>query len=189
VNARDVDDDTRAALDEFRDAFAAAVEAAADDVTAYGELDTDALSTALQSAFDQLTQEVQSLLNPAPTQAPTDSPPLFTPPDFDVVPLADEGETEVGETDDGAVATPPGETTTTDNIPTLDEALASLQSVFEAALTGLLDSLAAVVQPAALSPPSGNGVAYEKFLSTYNALRYPSTPEAPTNLKPIDVAG
>lgn len=51
--------------------------------------------------------------------------------------------------------------------PTLDESLASLQELFDTALTQLLVELDTAWQPTALSEPNGHGSAYDKFLATY----------------------
>lgn len=59
--------------------------------------------------------------------------------------------------------------------PTLDDALASLRTAFEAALTTFIGSVQTASQLPPLSPPHGRGKAYDKFLSIYNSLLYPTS--------------
>ncbi len=49
--------------------------------------------------------------------------------------------------------------------------IAGLEAAFEAAMNELIDALDGVVVLPELSQPSGNGVAYEKFLAIYDQLR------------------
>lgn len=49
--------------------------------------------------------------------------------------------------------------------------IAGLEAAFEAAMNELIDALDGVVVLPEISPPTGNGVAYEKFLAIYNQLR------------------
>jgi len=49
--------------------------------------------------------------------------------------------------------------------------IAGLEAAFEAAMNELIDALDGVVVLPELSQPSGNGVAYAKFLAIYNQLR------------------
>ena len=52
----------------------------------------------------------------------------------------------------------------------LTAALASLTQTFDEALAELLGSIQITLALPELSPPSGNGVAYDKFLAIYNGL-------------------
>ena len=49
--------------------------------------------------------------------------------------------------------------------------IAGLEAAFETAMNELIDALDGVVVLPELSQPTGNGVAYEKFLAIYNQLR------------------
>ncbi len=77
---------------------------------------------------------------------------------------------DVTEAPDVAVADPNVATNEPDDVaaaPTLDESLASLQELFDTALTQLLAEIDTAQQPTALSEPNGNGSAYDKFVATY----------------------
>jgi hypothetical protein len=52
----------------------------------------------------------------------------------------------------------------------VEGALAALIEAFEEALAGLLGSISSATQLPELSPPNGNGVAYDKFLAIYNNM-------------------
>jgi len=60
-----------------------------------------------------------------------------------------------------------GAPTDTTPAPTLDESLASLQGLFNTALTQLLNELDAAFAPPEPSAPNGNGAAYDRFLAQY----------------------
>jgi len=95
------------------------------------------------------------------------------PADTGVTPIAIGDVTDTPEaTDVPNVAPADPETTTgeTDDVvtdSTLDEALATLQDLFETALTSLLNELDTATALPELSEPHGNGTAYDKFLAQY----------------------
>jgi len=141
------DEAAQAAVDELRGQFDAAVQTAAEQFASDEGVNKDSLVTAVQSAFDTFVQGLRDLLTPPPPPAEGEAPPEPPP---------------VGEGE--APAEPPATSP-------LDDALASLTTVFDELLSGLGDSIATALRLPDPSPPSGNGSAYEKFLAMYNSLR------------------
>lgn len=187
------DEETNTALETLVVNFGTAVEEAARGST----LDRDALAEALQSAFGELVTRMTDLLSappdedespdevtapasgtldeniPAETDATSVSNTLVEPideqlTDIDGMHLAAQADT-VGITPNDlgdAADAQPAPTT-----PTLEDAIAALGNIFEEALAGLLTSVNEAAQLGEPSQPSGNGVAYERFLAIYNGLR------------------
>lgn len=185
------DQETHTALDTLVADFGTAVEAAASGST----LDTDVLAGALQSAFGELVTRMADLLSAPADDSPDEvaATPAGT---LDENTLADTDGMSVGNMpvepiDDqltniggahlalraDAVSIAPnqsGEAVDAPDAqpaPTLEEAIASLGNIFEEALAGLLASVSAAALPQEPAQPSGNGVAYDRFLAIYNGLR------------------
>jgi len=66
--------------------------------------------------------------------------------------------------------------------------LQSLRGTFEAAMQTLSDALTPTSLLPELSLPTGNGVAYEKFLGIYNELQGPLQSEEPEVEPPVDIS-
>jgi hypothetical protein len=167
LDALAVDEQTRATADALRGEFEAAVQGAIEQSTADGALDRNALADALRSAFDSLVDQIRQALSAPPAETeplPGDQGPDATDPTSD--------NTETQPTD-----TPPQEPPETsgdgasDAAVILDDGLARLADTFAESLAGLLTAVESALQLPDLSPPSGRGVAYDKFLAIYNELR------------------
>ena len=143
-------------------------QAVADAQTGYAaDGDGAGLQGDLQTAFDNLLGGLQTLL--APPQDGAAAPPEETgdllPTEPPIEPLADtEPLVEDGGTGDLAAPSP----------------LDALRDAFATALENVAASLTPVSLLPPLSPPSGNGAAYEKFLAIYNSLQAPASPEEGT---------
>lgn len=193
------DQETRTAIDGLLDEFQAAAESAVSEFTSERSIDSQTLSDQLQTLFDSFVQQLDQLLSPPPTTGestpddPNDSAPAadadvavksvdaLTP---DNIPAAIErtavervlaDDVEVGSRSDATEVVPDttDEETPDDvvQVTTAEDAIASLQDAFSQALTDLLasfDSLGLLSDP---SQPTGNGLAYDRFLAEYNQLR------------------
>jgi len=138
------------ALAAFNDAVNQAAEGFAD-----GESTTaSAFTSTIQSAFDTLAEALQPVLTA-------------------LAPAEGEGTAEevdeAGAVEDGAENTGTG--TESSALSALETFLDDLRASFDGALAESQDAFTAANPLPELSEPSGNGVAYEKFLAIYNALR------------------
>lgn len=201
IDSLALDEEATTAVNGLREDFESEVQTALEQFASDGVLDRDALADAIESAFDQLVEELRQLLTP-----PVADDPSETDPEPDETPT----DSEAGPTDPNAVAAATGEADATDAVdepgdepvdeptdepvdePTdepgadVDEALASLLSSFDEALSGLLGLIDAATQLPDPSPPTGNGVAYDKFLAIYNELRGSTGTSEPPPEEPID---
>ncbi len=110
---------------------------------------------------------------------------LLYPPEQPEAPSTDETDPADETTGEGTVAAvegeklAPGDETTTgytiETTPTPDDPLADLISAFSEALASFMQSISTSSQLPELSEPSGNGVAYDKFLALYNEMLGGST--------------
>ncbi len=198
VTALAVDDEVQEAVAGLVEGFNAAVQAAVDEATSGGAIQTEGLITAIQAAFEVLKERLTELLDASLTepQPPVDRD--VTPPDPAVdrsrlssrdtkADRAAPGEpvddrlsatdaTRITLQSDGDLVRPdePLDTpdgATDDPALTLDDAVTLLTDAFQEALSALLASINQAAQLPDPSPPSGNGVAYDKFLAIYNDLR------------------
>jgi len=134
-------EDDLAELADLKAAFAQSASEATDAFAADG-LAGEALTDQLTEAFETLTGSLEALLI-----APAAEPEAVANPEFGV-PAAD-------------VADP---------IPDGETLLADLAETFGVALAAVIDGLSTDSFLPELSPPTGNGVAYEKFLAQYTQL-------------------
>ena len=145
--AQATDADTETALQDALGAFDTAIA----EAMGGGTSDAGALETSLQSAFGVLVGQLETLF-----AADDDSDPVI------------DGD---GTTPDPTV-TRDGSTTVADkNTFSIDDAIASLTSVFQDALASLLLATETQSTSYEFSPPRGNGVAFEKFVAIYEELR------------------
>ena len=163
-SAGELSDEQLDALAEHQGTFTEAVTDAtetfmgAENPAAAGE----ALTENLQQAFNALTASFDALIAPAAIEPEDQTPPAVTDPQAPAVP-------EVVEPEDQTplVITDPQTPTVT------AEPLAMLKEAFGAAMLDLTAALTETSVLPELSPPTGNGVAYEKFLAEYNSLLAP----------------
>jgi hypothetical protein len=171
-----LDEEARELVDGLVGEFNAAVQAAVEEFTGAGAIDTAGLTDAIQSAFTTLVSQLgEQLTTPVPETEPQSNPD------------ATEGTADKGPAVEADAAVPNAPADSPDaqtgladpspegqadgpNAP-IEGALASLTEVFNAALANLLESIQSATQLPDPSPPSGNGVAYAKFLAIYNQLR------------------
>jgi hypothetical protein len=164
------------AVGELQDEFHAAADALSEEFANSG--DVEALKSGLQTAFDDLMAALRALLLPDDSEEP-ESPPES------VVELLEESVPEGAETPPVDVVEPtdgpggeeePGDTPTTEpdgvtaQTPSVEDLLTALEGAFTSAVQNLSTSVASTSVLPPLSPPSGNGVAYAKFLAIYNQL-------------------
>ncbi len=146
-----------ALVSEAQTAFNASVQQSADDFLNGNSTDTTPLFSDIQSAFDSLVEALAPLVVPSapiteevpPAEegiVPTETAPILAP-----VPVAVDADSE-------PKATEPSY---------LDDVSAGFTNAVEHMRSAISDSS---VMPE-LSEPSGNGVAYEKFLAMYNEMR------------------
>lgn len=198
VTALAVDDEAQEAVAGLVEEFNAAVQAAVDEATSGGAIQTEGLTAAIQAAFEVLRERLTELLDASLTEPELPVGRDVTPPD----PAVDRSRLSVRDTkadrsapvepvDDRLSATGATRITllndadpirpvepldipdgaTDDPALTLDDAIALLTNAFQEALSALLASINQAAQLPNPSPPSGNGVAYDKFLAIYNNLR------------------
>lgn len=195
------DPETKTALDGLLSRFDEAVAAAGDSIRSNGAVDTNALETSLQSAFDGLAAELQSLLAEPAGEPQPDGPAAPLPADTTEPGAVDDptsggtvpadplapatidvgGAVAQPGTADGPVApapvetkppTEPGATKSGTTLPSSTDALASVTDAFHEALSILLSSIDSTLQPPEPASPSGNGAAFDKFLAIYRGLRH-----------------
>ena len=180
------DENTREELAGLIDEFSAAVKDVAGETAAAGGFDIDAFTASIQDAFSTFVEQAGSLLAPlvadpepppdpdiepddAASSARPDGAALDTKGDGSATLSIDQAVPRIASAVDApdTVVEPPAG----DPSPTLDDAIASLVVAFDEALATLTESMSAVATLPEPSAPSGNGVAYDKFLEMYNALR------------------
>ena len=173
-----VDESQREQIGGLVEEFDAAVQAAVEQFSGNGAIDTEALTGAIEGAFNTLVEQLQELLTaPVPEPEPqTDpNPPEPTGGKNGETPQTDTGAEEGAPTADGTPAVVAAVPTTEDPVDepasSLDDALAALRETFTDALSVLTTSIQSATQLADPSPPHGNGVAYNKFLAIYDGLR------------------
>lgn len=141
----DLTEDQLASLAEYRETFETSVATAAETFEGAEGAAGQALTQDLQAAFDALMTSLGAMAPPPPDPLAEGQPDVQDPPQLP----------EAAESSE------------------LQTALSTLQDAFAAALEKLADSLANTTLLPELSPPSGNGVAYEKFLAQYAQLQSP----------------
>ena len=159
----EIEQETSDGVAELLAGFGAAVDEGLGQFSSDG--DREAFAQLIESAFGSLTQQLRELLYPPeqPEEPPTD----------ETVPTDETG-------GDGTVAAAEGEETppihepipddTIETTPPLEDPLADVLSAFSEALASFMQSISASSQLPELSQPSGNGVAYDKFLAIYNEM-------------------
>jgi hypothetical protein len=149
--------------------FREAVESTIDQQSAGAAIDKDSLIAALQTDFDALVSQLREVFAPA-AEVPVD--PSLPDPGQDLsAPLAVLESLTAGVE---PVVEPPVPTepapSTDETAPSLESAITDLSDAFASALAELLASLDGALQLPALSPPHGDGKAYQKFLTVYNNM-------------------
>jgi HPt (histidine-containing phosphotransfer) domain-containing protein len=168
------------AIEDLRSEFESAVHTHVDGFVSGERVNLDGLAEAIQSSFNALVDELRrTLMTPDGPEA-ADEPagdasdadhtlqgqlgnvsgrsPAVVPAQADVAP-------------DDTVVAPQHPAETSDRNTDLEAALASLVSTFDALLSQLLDSVGNAFRMPDPSPPSGEGVAYNRFMDIYNELR------------------
>ncbi|UCF34830.1 MAG: hypothetical protein JSV78_05900 [Phycisphaerales bacterium] len=173
------DGDEAVAIDDLRGGFESAVQTSIDDFVSGEGVNLDGLTEALQSSFNALVDELRrTLMTPIgpeasgePADDASDAAPTLQEQSGNVSgrsPAAVPAQADVAP--DDTVVAPQHFAETSDQNTGLEAALASLVSTFDALLSQLLDSVGNALQMPDPSPPSGKGVAYDKFLDIYNEL-------------------
>jgi HPt (histidine-containing phosphotransfer) domain-containing protein len=174
------DTDEAVAIDDLRSDFESAVQTHVDDFVSGEGVNLDGLAEALQSSFNALVDTMrQTLITPVAPEASSEPADDASEADHTLQeelanisarsPMATPAQSEV--TPDETVVAPQHPAETDDQNTDLEAALASLVGTFDALLSRLLDSVGDALQLPDPSPPSGKGVAYDKFLDIYNELR------------------
>ncbi|MCZ6682418.1 MAG: hypothetical protein O7B26_04485 [Planctomycetota bacterium] len=168
LSGLEIEQDASDGVAELLAGFGTAVDEGLDQFSSDG--DREAFAQLIESAFDSFVQQLRDLLYP-PEQPEA--------PSTDETDPADEtaGESTVAAVE-GEKLAPGDETTIGDTIettPTPDDPLADLISAFSEALASFMQSISTSSQLPELSEPSGNGVAYDKFLAIYNEMLGGST--------------
>lgn len=169
-----LDDETRAQADDLLAQFDSAAQAALDEASTGGKVDTTALTDALRQAFQSLTDQLAALAPIPPSDADEsgDEPPADA--DTETVPELTE---QVSESPDTTVDDAGQEPET----PAQNADLQSLTQFFETQLNDLLETIREASElPPLTSPAPGNGKAYGKFLQIYNDLLLGSTAASPS---------
>jgi hypothetical protein len=140
-------------------------------------LSVDAVATQIQSAFDALRESLRGLLLPLTTEQPS-APDAAQASDIPQTPLetaplpselSGDGEMPLA-VGDAAMPAPESESATA-GASVYQAFLDGLDAAFAAAFDAMLDTLGSARLLPELSQPSGNGVAYAKFLAVYRDLR------------------
>ena len=161
VVALGVDEQTQASIQGLVDEFGSAVQDAVDQGLPSGTVGPDALVDPFQSAFDALVENLTALLSPVDD---VEEPALEVADAVRIDPKRPGG--DVIDNPRESLEEPAEEPAMT-----VDEAIALLTGAFQEALTELFNSISEAMQLPDPSPPTGRGVAYDKFLAIYNQLR------------------
>ena len=177
------DEDTQQAAQTALEEFQQTVHQAITDSTANGVVDRDTLESSVKSAFGTLLTQLKTLLTWPDPAGGTIEPPVD-----ETDEVGETGESIVGDdTIDDAIGDESGDESS--SMVDLEAAMASLTQTFESALSRLLASAdTASNLPPLSSPPSGQGVAYAKFLAIYESLLQGTTEPAvdPLEEPPVD---
>lgn len=141
----------------LQEAFADTVNQLKEDFLAAEAPSTAALVEGIQSAFEEFVTSLQAALAPDTG---------------DMTVQEAEPDDSGGETADvEAVAEQEGQAAEPPPLELEQGFIAQLRAAFETAMDALINAFGEVAVLAGLSAPSGNGVAYEKFLAIYNEMR------------------
>jgi hypothetical protein len=162
----EVPEDGEEGLQGLQEAFAAAVNGAKEEFMGSETPSKDGLVEAINWAFEAFIEGLGELFGPEPEVMEEEA----------LAGGVDGGEqtsdTQGAGEESGVFLEPAPETAPA---PSMEEALASyisgLKAAFEAAMWDFSGALDGVVVLPELSQPSGNGVAYEKFLVIYSEMR------------------
>ncbi len=162
----DTPEDVAQGLQKLQDTFVAAVNGAKEQFMGAEMPSKDGLVESINWAFEAFIGGLRELFGPEPEVMEEEAP---------AGGVDDPEQTSdtqgVGE-ESGVSSAPVPEAAPA---PSMEEALegyiSGLKAAFEAAMEGFLGQLDGVVVLPELSEPSGNGVAYEKFLAMYNEMR------------------
>ncbi|HUT30267.1 MAG TPA: hypothetical protein VMX13_10785 [Sedimentisphaerales bacterium] len=131
--------------------------------------DAEDKTQALNNAFAALVTALQTLFTP-PTE-PEEEPP---PPDAEAQAAGESSEQTIEGTTEEPPAEPPAEPPqepAADAGPDWLAFIENLQAAFDAAMQQLNNAVNSTAALPPLSEPTGNGVAYDKFLAIYNQMR------------------
>jgi hypothetical protein len=146
---------------ELQEAFTDTVNRLKDEFLAAEVPSTAALTEGLRSAFEEFVASLQAALAPDTGDMTVQ----------EAEPEDSGGETadvEAAAEQDGQAAEP---TEPLESELDLEGFIADLRAAFETAMDALINAFGGVAVLGGLSEPSGNGVAYEKFLAIYNEMR------------------
>ncbi len=160
------EEETAVALETFKQA----VNLAKADFLQAESPSQEALLSGVSAAFDTLVAALQAPQQPALALADVE---VIT----DPATAEAAGSVETAEQDPDATAGP-GDA--------MSDFIATLTATFQAGLEELTQALTEANSFGELSPPRGNGVAYDKFLAIYNELRAPGASD-PTSLGPQEL--
>lgn len=192
VASGELTEEQTAAVLEAQGTFNAAANQLVEEFQSSGGASTDDLLAGLRGAFDDFLESLTPILTPAPA---AEEPAVEEAGGTVLETAAVDGEEVVAATalTVEAVIELPAESlapeATEETEPSAISAfLESIGSVFESAVEGLSGALEAATTLPPLSEPSGNGVAYAKFLEMYNELRgvVPAEGEAPEGAEGLD---
>ncbi len=183
------------AILEAQETFNQAVSDAAAATLGAEPIDGEGLIGGLQEAFDSLVTAIEAVFAEAAQEPPPiqEVPPVEGPAEPEEPPAPDAlagGEEPLSGPE--LAAEPPGETvpppaSADEPEETPPDALQTLRDAFEAALATVEAALIPQSSLPPLSEPMGNGVAYEKFLTMYEALLAPEELASPPVEAPIDI--
>ncbi len=163
-------------IGQIQQAFADAVDEAKEEFVNSEKPSKTDLVNGLQSAFDSLVLSIRDFFAPA-EETGTEEPPQSTgtEPELLVEEVENPDTAEgTGETQEGDEAPPVEPNAEVENLEEsefdVEAFIEELTAAFDGALAALTEALNGVSVLPPLSEPSGNGKAYEKFLSIYNDL-------------------
>jgi hypothetical protein len=188
VSAGELSEEERASVEELQGALREEIGAALEAVRTSATMDISGLKVALSGALETLAGGLELLFGPAaedpqagvvPVEPQEVIEPQEPPEDIEPVeqPEASEPEEPVG----GAQTVE--ETPVGPDVEVLREAL---EEIFTATLARLDEVSNTSILPE-LSPPSGRGRAYEKFLAVYNQLYGVEEPAGELDQEPVDI--
>lgn len=167
LQTEELDEELAAALAEAQNVFTTSIPQALDDFASEGVSGSGALIPQLQSTFDEFVSSLNAVLTapeePIPKEPDEIEPPVETEPPVDTE--------ESGPVLTATVISEQEELTEEPQPSPLEQFVEKLIETFSSGLVELEAALAQIQVLPELSEPSGNGVAYDKFLAIYNEMR------------------
>jgi hypothetical protein len=173
LQTAEIDEETAAAVSEAAEILNASFSEMSENLGA-DYAGANNLISSLQAGYDDFISTVNAGAVEQPEEDTGETEKIITTQENEIVPA-----------ENNEISDPEEEPPAEEPLSPLEQFLAGLTENFSAGLDELQMSLMEVNVLPELSEPNGNGKAYEKFVSIYNALTEPETESVPSSLEDI----